>query len=118
MGDAGSSGSGRDPFCDSAEVRWKFKTRCSWHYTAFRFGYPHKLHHQISSASTMLEITSPGSIHHPRIVKMPDHLDPRKDSKRERNRQRKTKNGLARLPRKRFFRQRAHANPFSDHFLE
>ena len=25
---------------------------------------------------------------------------------------------LAKLPQKRFFRQRAHANPFSDHLLE
>ena len=25
---------------------------------------------------------------------------------------------IARLPQKKFFRQRAHANPFSDHLLE
>ncbi|OAA51657.1 tRNA (guanine-N-7) methyltransferase [Metarhizium rileyi] len=30
----------------------------------------------------------------------------------------KDKDGIARLPRKRFYRQRAHANPFSDHTLE
>lgn len=29
-----------------------------------------------------------------------------------------TSPSIAKLPQKRFFRQRAHANPFSDHLLE
>lgn len=40
----------------------------------------------------------------------PKRGKPSKDVKKE--------DSLTRLPRKRFYRQRAHANPFSDHFLE
>ncbi|KAF4122143.1 sorting nexin-25 [Geosmithia morbida] len=42
--------------------------------------------------------------------KRPKHGKPSKDVKKQ--------DTLTRLPRKRFYRQRAHANPFSDHFLE
>ncbi|CAH0056435.1 unnamed protein product [Clonostachys solani] len=41
-----------------------------------------------------------------------------KQEQREAYRQNKERNGGAQLPQKRFYRQRAHANPFSDHCLE
>lgn len=41
-----------------------------------------------------------------------------KKENRERFHAAKGQNALAQLPRKRFYRQRAHANPFSDHSLE
>ncbi|KZZ96723.1 tRNA methyltransferase [Moelleriella libera RCEF 2490] len=41
-----------------------------------------------------------------------------KRANRERLSHSKSHDGVARLPRKRFYRQRAHANPFSDHALE
>ncbi|VZI00717.1 unnamed protein product [Fusarium fujikuroi] len=41
-----------------------------------------------------------------------------KQKARENDRARRTKDGATQLPRKKFYRQRAHANPFSDHMLE
>lgn len=41
-----------------------------------------------------------------------------KGAARDKFRERKGQEGIAQLPRKRFYRQRAHANPFSDHSLE
>ncbi|KAI5467674.1 PXA domain-containing protein [Mariannaea sp. PMI_226] len=41
-----------------------------------------------------------------------------KKPSREQFRSSRTKDGVTQLPRKKFFRQRAHANPFSDHLLE
>lgn len=41
-----------------------------------------------------------------------------KQKARENDRARRTKDGVTQLPRKKFYRQRAHANPFSDHMLE
>ncbi|GAO19449.1 hypothetical protein UVI_02023470 [Ustilaginoidea virens] len=41
-----------------------------------------------------------------------------KRANRERFSHSKDEDGIARLPRKRFYRQRAHANPFSDHIPE
>jgi hypothetical protein len=43
---------------------------------------------------------------------------PNKQKGRERDRVKRTKDGVTQLPRKKFYRQRAHANPFSDHMLE
>lgn len=43
---------------------------------------------------------------------------PNKKENREKFRGKKDQDGVALLPRKRFYRQRAHANPFSDHTLE
>ena len=40
-----------------------------------------------------------------------------KRANRQRFQESKEHDGLARLPRKRYYRQRAHANPFSDHSL-
>jgi hypothetical protein len=37
---------------------------------------------------------------------------------RQKFREHSTQDGVAKLPQKRFYRQRAHANPFSDHSLE
>ncbi|QPC72386.1 hypothetical protein HYE68_003138 [Fusarium pseudograminearum] len=48
---------------------------------------------------------------------MTEHL-PNKQKGRERDRIKRTKDGVTQLPRKKFYRQRAHANPFSDHMLE
>lgn len=43
----------------------------------------------------------------------------KKRENRERYKKEKVQDAaLAKLPRKRFYRQRAHANPFSDHALE
>ncbi|KAI5866241.1 putative methyltransferase [Durotheca rogersii] len=42
---------------------------------------------------------------------------PNKKQKRESYRQAQRENGAAHMPQKRFYRQRAHANPFSDHNL-
>lgn len=42
----------------------------------------------------------------------------KKKENRDKYRGRKGKDGVALLPQKRFYRQRAHANPFSDHTLE
>lgn len=42
----------------------------------------------------------------------------RKSSKGKTGKVWKATDGLTKLPQKRFYRQRAHANPFSDHFLE
>lgn len=42
---------------------------------------------------------------------------PNKKQKREEYRKARTQNGLVELPKKKFYRQRAHANPFSDHNL-
>jgi tRNA (guanine-N7-)-methyltransferase len=41
-----------------------------------------------------------------------------KRQKREDYRAAHRSEGLAELPKKRFYRQRAHANPFSDHQLQ
>ncbi|KAF5261033.1 hypothetical protein FOXYS1_8295 [Fusarium oxysporum] len=41
-----------------------------------------------------------------------------KQKEREKDRAKRTKDGVTQLPRKKFYRQRAHANPFSDHMLE
>lgn len=51
---------------------------------------------------------------------IPDTMAPvsTKGAGRDKFREHKTQEGIARLPRKRFYRQRAHANPFSDHSLE
>lgn len=38
--------------------------------------------------------------------------------KQNRDKIRTRKDGVAKLPQKKYFRQRAHANPFSDHALE
>ncbi|KAF4461940.1 hypothetical protein FALBO_11257 [Fusarium albosuccineum] len=43
---------------------------------------------------------------------------PNKQKGREKSRATRTKDGVTQLPRKKFYRQRAHANPFSDHMLE
>ncbi|RGP75661.1 intermediate filament mdm1 [Fusarium longipes] len=43
---------------------------------------------------------------------------PNKQKGREKDRIKRTKDGVTQLPRKKFYRQRAHANPFSDHMLE
>lgn len=43
---------------------------------------------------------------------------PNKRQNRQKFSHAKDQAGVARLPRKRFYRQRAHANPFSDHTLE
>ncbi|KAI8723990.1 TRNA (guanine-N(7)-)-methyltransferase [Fusarium sp. LHS14.1] len=43
---------------------------------------------------------------------------PNKQKGRELSRAARTKDGVTQLPRKKFYRQRAHANPFSDHMLE
>ncbi|KAG6007482.1 tRNA (guanine-N(7)-)-methyltransferase (tRNA(m7G46)-methyltransferase) [Claviceps maximensis] len=43
---------------------------------------------------------------------------PNKRAHRERFSHSTDQDGVARMPRKRFYRQRAHANPFSDHTLE
>lgn len=43
---------------------------------------------------------------------------PNKQKGRELDRVKRTKDGVTQLPRKKFYRQRAHANPFSDHMLE
>ncbi|KAF4340380.1 intermediate filament MDM1 [Fusarium beomiforme] len=43
---------------------------------------------------------------------------PNKQKGRELDRAKRTKDGVTQLPRKKFYRQRAHANPFSDHMLE
>lgn len=40
-----------------------------------------------------------------------------KRANREKHQATKAQDGLTRMPRKRFYRQRAHANPFSDHSL-
>ena len=40
-----------------------------------------------------------------------------KRANREKYHENKGQDGVAKLPRKRFYRQRAHANPFSDHTL-
>lgn len=37
---------------------------------------------------------------------------------RDKQRATVTKDGVTQMPKKKFFRQRAHANPFSDHLLE
>lgn len=42
----------------------------------------------------------------------------KKKVSREKYRGAKTEDGTVQLPKKRFYRQRAHANPFSDHMLE
>ncbi|CAM1506488.1 Fc.00g061290.m01.CDS01 [Cosmosporella sp. VM-42] len=41
-----------------------------------------------------------------------------KKQNRDKHRVTKSKDGVTQLPRKKFYRQRAHANPFSDHMLE
>jgi hypothetical protein len=46
---------------------------------------------------------------------MSEHLN--KKQKRAHYRQAQKENGPAELPRKKFYRQRAHANVFSDHHL-
>lgn len=40
-----------------------------------------------------------------------------KTTKREEYRNARNQDGVAELPKKKFYRQRAHANPFSDHQL-
>jgi hypothetical protein len=41
-----------------------------------------------------------------------------KKQKREEYRAAQRQEGVAELPKKKFYRQRAHANPFSDHQLQ
>lgn len=46
-----------------------------------------------------------------------DHVKKDKRQKREDYRAAMKQEGASELPRKKFYRQRAHANPFSDHQL-
>ena len=50
--------------------------------------------------------------------KMSEQIIPAKRQQRETYRKaHSSSHGLAELPKKKFYRQRAHANPFSDHHL-
>ncbi|KAI4281930.1 MAG: hypothetical protein L6R35_005522, partial [Caloplaca aegaea] len=49
---------------------------------------------------------------------MASQASPTKRKKREEYRKAHKEDGLTELPKKKFYRQRAHANPFSDHQLE
>ncbi|KAL8929912.1 MAG: hypothetical protein Q9208_001056 [Pyrenodesmia sp. 3 TL-2023] len=49
---------------------------------------------------------------------MSSQIPPTKHQKRKDYRKAHKEDGLAELPKKKFYRQRAHANPFSDHQLE
>ncbi|KAL8961668.1 MAG: hypothetical protein Q9193_001813 [Seirophora villosa] len=49
---------------------------------------------------------------------MTSHAPPTKRQKREEYRKAHKEDALAELPKKKFYRQRAHANPFSDHQLD